>query len=68
MTDASVAEVSGLLSQVTHSLGALRRARKLFEDRLAPEFSPFQFIKISEMGDSRLLKWMLDPKESHGQG
>lgn len=47
---------------------ALQRARKLTEDRLAPDFSPFEFIETDELGLSQILAWVLNPKGSHGQG
>jgi hypothetical protein len=47
---------------------ALMQARSAYADRLAPGFSPFQFIQPDEMRLSDILAWMLNPKGSHGQG
>lgn len=43
-------------------------AKRLYLDRLAPDFSPFQFIDLDETQLSAILAWLLDPKGSHGQG
>ena len=43
-------------------------AKQLYVDRLAPDFSPFEFIDLDEMRISAILAWLLDPHGSHGQG
>lgn len=56
-----------LLDTVHARLGAFRAARELYRDRLAPGFSPFEFIPLGKLGLSDLLAWLLDPRGSHGQ-
>lgn len=40
----------------------------MFSDRLAPEFSLFDYIRTDEMGISTCIASLLDPKGKHGQG
>ncbi|EJB02291.1 hypothetical protein Rleg9DRAFT_7324 [Rhizobium leguminosarum bv. trifolii WSM597] len=59
--------VRDLLRSVEASQNALRHAQSLFRSRLAPEFSPFEFVRTDELLLSRILGWLLDPHGSHGQ-
>ena len=34
----------------------------------APDFTPFEFVESSELGLSRLVRWLFDTNASHGQG
>jgi hypothetical protein len=43
-------------------------AKKLYLDRLAPDFTPFEFFDLDELRLSSILAWLLNPKGSHGQG
>lgn len=63
----SVQMVGALLDAVTVSRHALEKARDLYEDRLAPDFSPLQFLWRDELTWSKLIGWLLDPTESHAQ-
>ncbi|EYD75944.1 hypothetical protein Rumeso_02489 [Rubellimicrobium mesophilum DSM 19309] len=60
--------IDTLLDTVHARLEAFRAARELYGERLAPGFSPFQFIPLGERDLSELLAWLLDPRGSHGQG
>jgi hypothetical protein len=55
------------LKNVHVKIVGFRLAKKLFQDRLAPDFSPFQFFVIDEMQLSAILAWLLNPEGSHGQ-
>ena len=57
-----------LLYRVDGALGAISRAEKAYQERLAQNFSPFEFISFDEIGISRIIAWMLDPHSTHGQG
>lgn len=61
-------EVIHLLEQVRETTAAFKKAKELYRDRLAPDFSPFDFIDPDEMRLSRILAWLLCPKGTHGQG
>jgi PD-(D/E)XK nuclease superfamily len=61
-------EMEELLSRVSYIQDAAENARRLYQDRLAPDFSPFNFIVNDEMQLSRILAWALDPNGTHGQG
>lgn len=60
--------ISPLLDEVAFKIGTLRAARNRFSDRLAPEFSIFDYLRTDEMGLSRCIASLLDPKGKHGQG
>ena len=54
--------------QLLDNIIAKQTATNLTKGRLAPDFSPFEFMHINEMLLSKVLAWMLDPSGSHGQG
>lgn len=57
------------LRTVSDRRGILEKAKKPYKARLAPDFTPFDFIRADrELVLSRLLAWLLDPEETHGQG
>ena len=66
--DATPGEVRHLLGVVHATAQGYASARDLYQDRLAPDFSPFEFIQPDELKLSRIIGWLLDPKGSHGQG
>lgn len=57
-----------LLHDVKQRVVAQRDAKAIYADRLAPDFTPFEFIDTRETGLSRVLAWFLDPQSSHAQG
>lgn len=57
-----------LLNEVAFKIGTLREARDRFSDRLAPEFSIFDYLRTDEMGISGCIASLLDPVGTHGQG
>ena len=61
-------QLSPLLDEVAFKIGTLREARNRFSDRLAPEFSIFDYLRTDEMGLSRCIASLLDPTGKHGQG
>ena len=65
MLDSSI---SGLLQGVSGRIDALAQARRLYSDRLAPDFNALDFLRVDEIGLSRLIAWLLDPSETHAQG
>lgn len=56
------------LERIEAQRNAFARARALYSDRLAPDFSPFEFIEANEVRLSAIIAWMLRPSGSHGQG
>ncbi|CAE6516631.1 conserved hypothetical protein [Nitrosomonas nitrosa] len=60
-------KVNSLLKQVTFATATLNEARERFSDRLAPEFSIFDYLRTDEIGLSRCIASLLDPKGTHGQ-
>ena len=60
--------IGSLLDEVAFKIGTLREARNRFSDRLAPEFSIFDYVRDDEMGISRCIASLLDPRGKHGQG
>lgn len=60
--------IAQLLQRVRDGQQASARAQAIYASRLAPAFSPFDFIAPDEMKLSQLLAWLLDPKGSHAQG
>lgn len=42
--------------------------RKRLEVNMADRFNPFRFFRKDELGLSAILAFLLDPKETHGQG
>lgn len=61
-------DVLSLLQVVDSTVYAHQEAKKLYADRLAPDFSVFEFIGADEMKLSTVLAWLLDPDGTHGQG
>ena len=61
-------QIEQLLSEVSFKIGTLREARNRFADQLAPEFRIFDYLRTDEMGLSRCIASLLDPKGKHGQG
>lgn len=60
-------QIDLLLKKVTFKTAALNEARERFADRLAPDFSIFDYLRTDEMGLSRCIASLLDPTEKHGQ-
>ena len=60
--------VEGLLKEVAFKIGTLQEARKRFSAQLAPNFNLFDYLRTDEMGVSRVIADLLDPKGAHGQG
>jgi hypothetical protein len=61
-------QIEKLLNDVGFRLATLREARNRFSDQLAPEFRIFDYLRTDEMGLSRCIASLLDPKGKHGQG
>lgn len=59
------------IEQFLHIVDTLREelgfARRVYEDRIAPDFSLFDFIEIDEPRVSAIIAWLLNPEGSHGQ-
>ena len=56
-----------LLHDVAVELKALEQARERYSPQLAPDFSIFDYVDTSELGLSRILGDLLNPKGKHGQ-
>jgi hypothetical protein len=61
-------DIPEFLRLVWANQSAMERARQLYRDRLAPDFNTFDFIEPDEMRLSRIIAWLLDPAQTHGQG
>lgn len=57
-----------LLLFIRGRLVAQRATKALYAERLAPDFSIFDFLDSRENGLSRVIAWLLDPIGSHAQG
>jgi hypothetical protein len=68
MTIETLKQVEFFLNRISIKMQEFTRAKRLYQRRLAPDFSPFQFIAKDELNLSRLIAWMLDRDGSHGQG
>lgn len=60
--------IEELLNEVGFKIATLREAKNRFADQLAPEFRIFDYLRTDEMGLSRCIAGLLDPKGKHGQG
>ena len=61
-------KVTRLLDSVVGKVAAVREARRLYGQRLAPEFSGFRLLDPNEDRLSAVLKNLLDPRGNHAQG
>lgn len=53
------------INQVIENFRLQREKNELYDSN---RFNPFQFLQTDEMGLSKILAFLLDPKETHGQG
>ena len=53
------------INQVIENLRVQREKNELYDSN---RFNPFQFLRTDEMGLSKILAFLLDPTETHGQG
>lgn len=60
-------QIDLLLKEVIFKTATLKEARERFADRLAPDFSIFDYLRTDEMGLSRCIASLLDSKGKHGQ-
>ncbi|SNT69642.1 PD-(D/E)XK nuclease family protein [Psychrobacter sp. LV10R520-6] len=59
--------VKSLINEVSQKLSALETAQALYSRQLSPDFNTFDYINTDELGLSRILASLLDPKGSHAQ-
>lgn len=59
--------VQSLINDVSQKINALETAQALYSRQLSPDFSTFDYINTDELGLSRILAALLDPKGSHAQ-
>lgn len=57
-----------LLANVAAHHTAVRKAKSLYQERLAPDFNPLDFFYLDELRLSKLMAWLLEPAGNHGQG
>ena len=62
-----MSEVKKLINEVSQKVKALETAQALYSRQLAPKFNTFDFINTDELGLSRILADLLNPKGSHSQ-
>lgn len=60
-------QIISLFKDVKFKTETLKEARNRFADRLAPDFSIFDYLRTDEMGLSRCIADLLDPMGKHGQ-
>ena len=53
------------INQVIENFRVQREKNELYDSN---RFNPFQFLRTDEMGLSKILAFLLEPKETHGQG
>ena len=53
------------INQVIENFRVQREKNELYDSN---RFNPFQFLRTAEMGLSKILAFLLDPTETHGQG
>ena len=53
------------INQVIENFRLQREKTELYDSN---RFNPFQFMRTDEMGLSKIIAFLLDPKETHGQG
>ncbi|PLT23646.1 hypothetical protein CXF62_00780 [Psychrobacter sp. MES7-P7E] len=63
----SMSTVQSLINGVSQKINALETAQALYSRQLSPDFSTFEYISTDELGLSRILAALLDPKGSHAQ-
>ncbi|MGR3898295.1 hypothetical protein FW759_02385 [Psychrobacter sp. 1176_08] len=63
----SMSVVQSLINDVSQKIHALETAQALYSRQLSPDFSTFDYINTDELGLSRILAALLDPKGSHAQ-
>jgi hypothetical protein len=63
-----MSDTATFLAEISSSHRAFDKARSLYAKEVAPEFSALVLLKPSETDLSRILAWMLNPRESHCQG
>lgn len=61
-------EIEELLKNVAFKIGTLNEAKRLYANRLAPDFNIFDYMRDNEMGLSRCIASLLNPSGTHGQG
>lgn len=61
-------EISNFLRVVSKKIGSLHEAKRLYGSQIAPEFYIFDYLRDDEMGLSRFIGNLLNPKGKHGQG
>lgn len=59
--------VQKLMNEVSQKLKAVETAQALYSRQLSPDFNTFDYINTDELGLSRILATLLDPKGSHAQ-
>ena len=62
-----MSEVQTLINEVSQKVQALETAQALYSRQLSPDFNTFDYINTDELGLSRILAALLDPKGSHAQ-
>ena len=62
-----MSEVQNLIHEVSQKVKALETAQALYSRQLSPDFNTFDYINTDELGLSRILAALLDPKGSHAQ-
>lgn len=60
-------KLQNLLDEVSKKALALKTAQSLYSRQLAPKFNIFDYINTNELGLSRILADLIDPKGSHAQ-
>ncbi|WP_162689940.1 PD-(D/E)XK nuclease family protein, partial [Haemophilus influenzae] len=53
------------INQMIENFRLQREKTELYDSN---RFNPFQFLRTDEMGLSKILAFLLDPTETHGQG
>ena len=61
-------EIEELLKNVAIKIAALNEAKRMYANKIAPDFNIFDYLRGDEVGLSRCIASLLDPAGTHGQG
>ena len=62
--NSSIWDCANFLGVLSREMSGLEE----IEQTKAPRFNPLDFLRTDELGLSNIIRWMLDSRETHGQG
>lgn len=61
-------QIKKLLEDTNFKVNTLKEAKRLYANRIAPDFNIFDYLRQDEMGLSNCIASLLNPSGTHGQG